>query len=137
MKLTDKQIKNNIKYWVEGATHDYDIYLSLKKNKKYSGALFFGHLVLEKALKATVVGLTKNYAPRIHDLAYLATLAKLDLSKENLLLLKQVNIFNMNTRYPDDRNNFYKICTAEFANKYYKEIEKIYRKICQSQKLNK
>lgn len=134
MKLTPKQIKNNIKYWVEGSAHDYDIYLSLKKNRKYTGALFFGHLFLEKILKAVVVGATNSYAPRIHDLAYLAVLAKLSLSKDELLILKQINTFNMNTRYPDDRNDFYKICTVEFANKYYKEIEKMYKKICLSQK---
>lgn len=137
MVLTVKQTKQNIKYWVDGATHDYDIYLSLKKNKKHTGALFFGHIVLEKMLKAIVISITEEYAPRIHDLAYLATLAKLELPKNELLLLKQINAFNMNTRYPDDKNDFYKICTAGFAAKYYKEIEKMYKKICLLQKSKK
>lgn len=131
MVLNIKQVNNNIKYWVDSAAHDYDIYLSLKKSKKYTGALFFGHIVLEKMLKAVVVKNINEYAPRIHDLAYLAVLAKLDFSAEELLLLKQINTFNMSTRYPDDKNNFYKICTASFASKYYKEIEKMYKKICQ------
>lgn len=137
MVLNSKQIEYNEKYWVEGANHDYDIYLSLKKSKKYTGALFFGHIVLEKILKAIVVRVSGEHAPRIHDLAYLAVLAKLDLDKDDLLKLKQINTFNMSTRYPDDKNDFYKICTAGFANKYYKEIEKMYKKICQLQKPKK
>ncbi len=137
MTLSIKQKKDNIKYWLNGTAHDYDIYLSLKKNKKYSGALFFGYLVLEKLLKAIVVEVSEEYAPGIHDLAYLTVLAKLILPKDELLILKQINSFNMSTRYPDEKNDFYKICTAGFANKYYKEIEKMYKKLCQLQKLNK
>ena len=137
MVLTKKQIKSQFDYWLDGANHDYDIYLSLKKSKKCTGALFFGHIVLEKLFKALVVSKSKEYAPKTHDLAYLSVLAKLDLSKDDLLLLKQINTFNLNTRYPDDRNNFYKICTVSFATKYYKEIEKIYKQLCLLLKSNK
>lgn len=54
--------------------------IGLFKIKRYSDSLFFGHIVLEKILKALVVQKTKNQAPYSHDLIRLQETVKLELS---------------------------------------------------------
>lgn len=40
--------------------------------------------------------------------------------------LSKVNDFNIETRYPDYKSNFYKICTKEFAETNLKKILNIF-----------
>lgn len=39
--MTEKDIKNTIKYWKETAEHDHKTMLVLFKSKEYSNSLFF------------------------------------------------------------------------------------------------
>jgi HEPN domain-containing protein len=48
-------IEKQVEYWKLSAEHDLDSAQTLKKEKKYDWALFLGHLVLEKILKAIFV----------------------------------------------------------------------------------
>ena len=123
--------KEVVKYWEGTAKHDYPTMSGLKKMKRYSDSLFFGHIVLEKILKALAVRATRRHAPRSHDLVLLHDLAKLDLAEDELTLLKEVNGFNIATRYPDFKLRFYKICTKEFTERYYGRIVALYKKLCQ------
>lgn len=75
----------------------------LYKIKRYSDCLFFGHLILEKILKALVVKKTETYAPYTHNLLQLVKLADIALADEDIKLLAQTNEFNMQARYPDDK----------------------------------
>ena len=85
-------VKKIVEYWKVTAEHDYKTMLGLFKIKRYSDSLFFGHIVLEKILKALVVRETKDDAPKIHNLVRLAELAKLDLPKEKMEYLNTVNM---------------------------------------------
>lgn len=60
---------------METARHDFETMLGLFRIKRYSDSLFYGHIVLEKILKAFVVKETKKDAPRTHNLLVLAGLA--------------------------------------------------------------
>lgn len=71
--------KELVKYWLKTAEHDYETMVGLYRIKRYADCLFFGHIVLEKVLKALVVQTTKKQAPRIHDLVRLQEKAKLSL----------------------------------------------------------
>ncbi|MFH1947197.1 MAG: HEPN domain-containing protein [Candidatus Magasanikbacteria bacterium] len=126
--------KEVVVYWSKTAKHDHDTMLGLRKLKRYSDCLFFGHITLEKILKALVVEKTKKQAPRVHDLVHLHDLAKLNLDDEDVILLKEVNNFNIATRYPDFKLEFYKVCTKDFTEKYYKRIVTLYNKLCQKLK---
>lgn len=133
--------KNNLKiivnYWLKTAEHDYDVMITLFENRRYDYSLFFGHIVLEKILKAIVVNNTNEHAPYTHDLARLAEIAKMDLEEKDIDLLNRVNDFNLSTRYPDYKLQFYKKCTREYAKKYIDDIVKLYKKLCQKAKLKK
>lgn len=124
-------VKDLINYWHKTAEHDYETMLGLFRIKRYSASLFFGHIVLEKILKALVVNNTKKDAPFIHDLVRLQELTAVKLDLEQLVLLKDVNNFNIRCRYPDFRMRFYKLCTKQFTRQYLNKIIRLYKKLCQ------
>ena len=129
MKKID--IKKIVGYWQKTAKRDYETMLGLFRIKRYPESLFYGHIVLEKILKALVVQETKEQAPYIHDLVRLQKIVKLELSKEEISFLNKVNDFNIRARYPEYKLQFYKRCTKEYAKNYLDEIIKLYKKLCQ------
>lgn len=127
-------IQDLIKYWLETAEYDYKTMLSLFKSKRYSDSLFYGHLVLEKILKALAVQKTKNHAKPIHNLIILAEDAKINFSKDDLEFLTEVNKFNIRARYPDYKLSFYKICDLNYTKPKLTKIKLIYKKLCKELK---
>ena len=89
--------------------------------------MFFGHLVIEKLLKAFYAKINKNspYAPKTHDLLYLANKMNLELTEEQKVLLDTISDFNMNARYDDYKKEFQLKCTDEYTKKQLKNIEEI------------
>lgn len=71
----------------------------------YSYALFFGHLTIEKILKAIFYDKNEQTPPFSHNLAYLSEKAGLELDGENLELFEEISDFNLEARYPDDKFN--------------------------------
>jgi len=116
------KIEEIVKYWVTCAEDDWKVIEGLLESKNYSYTLFFGHLYLEKLLKALVVKEIKTHAPPIHNLRLLAEKANLSLSDEQLEFIIRVNEYNIKTRYPDFSFKFKQQCTRDFT---LKEIEKI------------
>jgi HEPN domain-containing protein len=135
--MDDKNVKKLVEYWGKSSEHDYETMIGLFKIKRYSDCLFYGHIVLEKILKAYVVKNTKKDAPRSHNLLYLAEIAGINLNKKNKDFFIKVNRFNMRTRYPDFKFDFYKICTLTYTKENMEEIKKKYKKLCQNLKLKK
>ena len=115
--------EEHIKYWLDGAEHDLEAAESLFKSRKYDWCLFLGHIVLEKALKAHFVLLNKKVPPKTHNLVKLAAQSKLELTEDKKLLFDEVNDFNLEARYPDYKNEFYKSCTKDFAEEYFTKIK--------------
>lgn len=125
-------IKDISNYWTKTAAHDYETMFVLYKAKRYSDSLFFGHIVLEKILKALAVQHTRKQAPYIHDLVRLQELAKISLTDEEVDLLDSVNNFNIKSRYPEYKLLFYKTCTKKYTEKYLFRIDNLYKKLCQT-----
>ena len=125
-------MKNNykklVKYWQETAAYDYDTMKSLVKSQRYASSLFFGHIVLEKILKALVVNETKAHAPYTHNLIRLMKTSKISLNEQEINLLNNVNDFNMEARYPEQKLEFYKLCTKKYTENYIEKINKLYKK---------
>ena len=106
--------------------------LALFEAKKYSNCLFYGHIALEKILKALVVQETKNHAKPTHNLLLLCKQARVALEKGDLEFLSEVNKFCLKARYPDYKLSFYKLCTKEFTKTKIELIKKIYKKLCKT-----
>lgn len=118
-------------YWKKTAVHDYETMRALFKTKRYSDTLFFGHIVLEKNLKAIVVRHTGQHAPFTHDLTKLAEIAELNLTKEEIIFLDEMNKYNIRARYPDYKLKIYKLCTKEYTQIQLNKVEKLYIKLCE------
>jgi len=80
--------------------------------------------VVEKTLKAYFVYKNDNkIPPKTHNLLKLAEMSDLTLTEDQRLFLDEVNDFNLEVRYPEYRNEFYRLCTREFAEGYFTRIK--------------
>ena len=70
--MDQAQANKTIAYWLESADYDMGVAESLLEKEKFHYALFFGHLCLEKLLKALYVKTTSDHAPVTHSLPLLA-----------------------------------------------------------------
>jgi len=96
------KIEDHIKYWLDSADNDLDAAKSLFLSEKYDWCLFIGHLVLEKILKAFYVLNNKNeIPPKTHNLLKIAEAVDINLSKEQIVFLDEINDFNLEVRYPE------------------------------------
>lgn len=121
-KDIDSKKENKIQYWLKSAEDDWLVSQHLFKNRDYSYSLFFGHLTIEKILKAIYVDRLNDNPPFTHRLVYLAEKAFLDLSENKIKLLETITDFNLEARYPDEKFSFKKRCTIEFTTQYLKKI---------------
>jgi len=116
-----------VEYWVSGAEMDESTFQNLIGSKDNHWALFMGHIVIEKLLKALVVQNSDEeiIVPRSHDLLLLAKKACLTLNEREEDLLDLISTFHMNARYPDYKRAFYKKCTNEYTGERAKEIMEV------------
>jgi HEPN domain-containing protein len=124
----DKLDIENIKlYWISEADEALNVTDHLFEKKDYSYALFFGHLAVEKMLKALYVENNKEHAPPIHNLLRLANLTGLSLDKKKTEKLIVISSFNIEARYPDLKRSFREKCTKEFTLEQIRIIKEIYK----------
>lgn len=119
--------EQHIEYWLNLAAHDIEAAETLFQNKKYDWCLFIGHLVIEKVLKAFYVQNKDEFPPKTHNLVRLAENTSLFLSEEQKQFLMEINRFNIEARYPDYKQSFYKLCTEEFTEEYFTKIKELYK----------
>ena len=112
---TITNVDNIVKHWTETSDNDFKVMLSLLESKQHSWALFLGHIVIEKLLKAYYVKLHSKHAPLFHDLVRIAQRGEFVLTDEQLDWLEAITKFNLNARYDDYKSNFYALCTAEYT----------------------
>lgn len=120
--MTKKEI---IEYWIDSSDRDFTTMENLFKSKDYSWALFIGHLVIEKLLKAYYVKTVADDPPWIHNLLRIAEKTDLPLTEEQKDLFLLITTFNINTRYPDYKQEFYKKCTKEYTKTNLEKIKEL------------
>jgi len=125
--VTMSKQKESINYWLKSAESDLLVAKHLFEKRDYSYCLFFGHLVLEKALKALYVKRVDINPPFKHSLPLLAQKAGLELSEEEESFLEEVTDFNLEARYPDIKFSFKKRCTKKFTENYFNKIKKFFK----------
>lgn len=114
-----------IKYWLEASEIDYKAMNNLFESKDYVWSLFIGHLVIEKLLKALIVKRDQEVVPKIHNLNKLADVALLKLDEVQQNLLDVITSFNIEARYPDYKNEFYKKCDYKFTSEHINQIKEL------------
>ena len=102
--------KDHIDFWRNSADRDWISVLVLVEGKQYVQALFFCHLVIEKLLKATwIKDNEENTPPFSHNLEYLFNQSNLELDNKMSDLLSVINQWNIEGRYQDFKDKFYKL----------------------------
>jgi len=117
--------KQRVQYWLESAKDDWRVAKHLFERRDYPHSLFFGHLTVEKILKAIYVNKLNESPPYTHRLVHLAERLSLKMTEERLSLLETITDFNMEARYPDEKFSFKKRCTKDFTDKYLRKIGEI------------
>ncbi len=111
-----------ITYWIESSDRDFLTMRHLFEKKDYTWALFIGHLVIEKLLKAYYVKNVDNGPPFVHNLLRLAEKSDLDLNEDQKDFLVTATAFNISARYDDYKLAFYKTCTKRYTEKWIEKI---------------
>jgi HEPN domain-containing protein len=116
----------HVDYWLQSALRDWEVTNDLVKAGRYIYALFFAHLVVEKLLKAHWVKEHEdNFPPRLHNLSalhdQLSTSLPPDLKEE----LPIVTSWNIEARYQDYKDQFFKLCNLEYTTKKLKIVEEM------------
>jgi HEPN domain-containing protein len=127
MNMEDKikDIEKVFQYWLSSSDNDYDAMLSLYQSKNYNWALFLGHIVLEKLIKAYFVKITGTHALHTHDLRLLAKKSGLELTPDKMLQFDVITGFNINARYDTFKADFYRKCTPGFSDEWIENIKNI------------
>jgi HEPN domain-containing protein len=112
-----------INYWIESSENDFKTMNDLYQTKNNSWALFMGHLVIEKLLKALFIKLKDEYPPLIHDLRRICEKADIKLDNPRIMILDSISRFNINARYDDYKQSFYKLCNDEFTAEWIDKIK--------------
>jgi HEPN domain-containing protein len=134
--LTKEAKTSLVNYWILGSQQDLESCEAIfVQAKRYGAALFFLHLSIEKILKALYVAKTNQHAPLTHNLLALAEAAGLESTGEIELALATINEFNMVTRYPSQKSDFYGTATFSFAKSHIDRGKEIYQWINQTLQL--
>lgn len=114
-------------FWIEEADEALNVAGHLFDKEDFSYSLFFGHLAVEKLLKAIYVTRKREQSPYIHNLDRLAEMSDIQLTEEQQERLIRISRFNLEARYPDEKRTFRKRCTDEFTRKELAVIEEVYK----------
>jgi len=123
MTVKELDIQKIIDHWKDSSEKDYQTMLNLYRSEDYNWALFLGHLVVEKLLKALYVKNKRTHPILGHDLLRLASNAGLKLTEEQQDWFDRLTTFNINVRYDTYKQDFYRLCTREFAEEWKQKIE--------------
>ena len=123
------EVKEKIRFWKEEAKEALSIAEDLYHLKRYVQALFFGHLAIEKLLKARILEVSKKEPLYSHDLVILSSHAKIKLIPQDLDFLARVNVYNIRARYQDYKKSLYKQANKKFTAAELAAIKKFFRKI--------
>lgn len=116
-------IDSIIQQWRESSEQNYATMQNLIKTKEFSWALFLGHLVIEKLLKALYVKRLQKHPVFSHDLLRLAKKIDIGLPAGYDEWLDEITTFNLNARYDNYKQSFHELCTIDFSNEWIDKIE--------------
>ena len=114
-----------VRHWMVTSDEDFATMEGLLAIKRNSWALFLGHIVIEKLLKAYYVKVKCRHAPLTHNLLRLAQDCDLILTNEQKVSLAEITKFNLNSRYDDYKRDFYTKCTAGFTAEWSEKIKQL------------
>lgn len=119
-------VEKTTSYWLESAAYDLETAKTLLCSKRYPYALFFGHLAIEKVLKALVVKQTGDHAPYSHSLVVLAGKTALEIPEAMIDQLAEFMEFHTEARYPDAKRLLPEMHQGICPGEEFREIKEVY-----------
>ncbi len=116
-------IDSIVLYWRTSSDLNYSTMRNLMKSKEYSWALFMGHFVIEKLIKSLYVKKLQKHPLLSHDLLRLFEKIDISLPSGYDEWLDEITTFNLNARYDDYKQSFYKLCTLDYTKEWINKIE--------------
>ena len=120
-------ISEKIEYWLDIADYDMETSRSMQKSGRYLYTVFMCQQAIEKVLKALYLQEISKEAPLSHNLVYLQSLLRLNLSKAQLRVLADLTTYYIEGRYPSYKKRLSTLIGREKGSKILKESEEIYR----------
>lgn len=118
-------IDKTYNHWLDSSDTDFKAMIHLFESEDYHWALFIGHLVIEKLLKARLVKVTGYHAPFSHDLRRLAKNSEIEFDSDHIAWLDTITTFNLNARYDSYKQSFYKKCDSDFTAMWITNIKEL------------
>lgn len=115
-----------VQYWLTEAAEALRVADHLVEKGDHSYALFFGHLAVEKVLKALYAQRLQQHAPPLHNLLRLARAAGVEPDERQMEALITITAFNIEARYPDLKRTFRDKCTPEFTGRQMATIKEVF-----------
>ncbi|PIP51599.1 DNA-binding protein [Candidatus Berkelbacteria bacterium CG_4_8_14_3_um_filter_33_6] len=122
--------EETIKYWIIASERDKKSALDMLRDGNYNWSLFLWQLVLERLLKALIVKKDKEVI-RTHNLVRLSEIADIELSDDQRAELTEISRFNIEARYDDYKDEFYRKATKEYTKKWSEIAQRIEKWIIQ------
>jgi len=114
-------------FWRDEAEEALKVAYHLFEKKDFSYSLFFGHLAVEKILKAVYVVVKEEHPPYIHNLIRLAEAIDIHMTEKQRDDLIRITSFNLEARYPDEQRSFRKKCTVDFTRLELERIGEVFQ----------
>jgi len=97
-------LEHQLKYeeWFLQSDYDLETAQQMLQSGRNIYCIFMCHLSLEKALKGLFIKRLNQIPPKLHALMYFVNKIQLELSDENLLIIKKIDSLSIPTRYPED-----------------------------------
>ncbi|MAT56845.1 MAG: DNA-binding protein [Ignavibacteriae bacterium] len=119
--------KEQIDYWIKASELDFISSTEIfNSGKNFHYSLFIAHLCIEKLLKAFATKELEQIPPKTHNLLRLAEISNLSLNEEYLEFFEELNQFQLQTRYPDEKFNLYKKADYEFTKVRIEKLKEVY-----------
>lgn len=116
--------QEHINYWTRQVKDDYDCALVLYKAKYFAQSLFWAHLTLEKMCKALwIYKNDENTPPLIHNLLKIVSQTKEIFTEDELLFFNEMNVFQINGRYPHYAENLEVTITDNICLNYLNQTQ--------------
>lgn len=90
------------KYWIDHARYDLDTAKAMFESGRYLYVLFCCQQAVEKMLKALIAHKTQQLPPRVHQLVRLAEAAGLEVDEDQADFLRELSVYYIQTRYPEE-----------------------------------
>ena len=124
--MTEIDINEVVEYWSGLAQYDIDTAEAMFQTARFPYALYMCHLAIEKILKSIIVRKTSEHAPYTHNLVNLAEKVGIGFSHDQKNLIADLTGFNIEARYPEWKNAFYKTATKDYAQNYLKLTKELF-----------